>query len=198
MLQRVLSVLLVAAVAACTTLGKTEVRVETGNQPSGYLSRPMTLTTSSDEAIQEVAQGICDNVRTGSDAQVSFVGKIPNPNPLGVGDWGRYHFDCIAPAAPAARATAARANPALPLTAPAVSMAAAPAAPPAATSAGVAAGSIRMPASADPAHLRQCLQQQGLYHVCLGNCLLDPAAVPGTLAAPCQQQCAPKLTAACN
>jgi len=191
MLQRVLSVVLVAAVAACTTLGKTEVRVETGNQPSGYLSRPMMLTTSSDEAIQEVAQGICDNVRTGSDAQVSFVGKIPNPNPLGVGDWGRYHFDCVAPAAPARPAPARSTSAALPV-------AATSAVPPAAPNAGVAAAPIHLPANADPAHLRQCLQQQGLYHVCLGNCLLDPAAASETLAAQCQQQCAPKLTAACN
>ena len=197
MLLRALPLVLLTAVAGCTTLGKTEVHVETGNQSSGYLSRPMTLTASSDEAIQEVAQGICDNVKAGSDAKVGFVGKIPNPNPVGLGDWGRYHFDCVAQAPAAPKAAAARPSPMAP--AAALAPPAPPAPPPSAPPAPQAPATASAPAaSADPAHLRACLQQQGLYHVCLGNCLLNPGSSLETLAAQCQQQCAPKFTPSCN
>ncbi len=182
-----LSLLLLAA--GCGSLGKYAVRVETGNQASGLLSRPLSLTTSSDESVQEVAQGICNNVKRGSVAQVSFVGKVPSPDPLDFSDWGRYHYDCVATAAPAARGTGAPAATAAdasrhPVAVPAVAardpQAAAPAEP-----------------AGDMAQQRACLRERGSYHVCLGNCMITSTSAPAAVPGECAQRCAPQGYSAC-
>jgi hypothetical protein len=200
--QRALCLSFALLAGACTTLGTVEVRVETGNQPSGYLSRPTALTISSDESVREVAQRICDNVKAGSIAQVAFVGKEPSPEPISIADWNRYRYDCVAAAAPA-KSAVARTSPA---------PAAGPASVPAATA--VAATSLAAPpapavgaasaAAPDPEPVpalkagRECLLQAGNYHLCMANCMLNATGSSETVPGLCEAQCAPKVTPDCR
>ncbi len=175
---------LLVAASGCTTMGKAAVNVETGNQPTGYLTRPMGLTAASDESVGEVAQDICDNVKRGSTAKITFVEKVPGPGPFDLADWGRYRYDCesggtVAPA-PAHRTVAAGA------VAPATAVAPAPAGEPAAT------GSRETPQK------RACVLQQGVYHVCLGQCMLDSSSPPETVTAECEQRCTPQNPMNCK
>lgn len=166
----------VATISGCAFVGREQVVVETGNQPSGYLSRPMGLTLSSDESVQEVAQRICDNVKQGSTAQVSFVGKVPGPGPLDISDWGRYRYDCE---------SGVRARPPLP------AVVASPVPP------AVASDSSPAMQEDDP-HRRECQRQQGTYQICLGSCMLSSTSASGAVAAECQQRCESKLPVGCN
>jgi hypothetical protein len=197
MLGRAARCAVVFAASGCASLGTADVHVETGNQPSGFLTRPLTLTVSTDESIQKVAQGICDNVKRGSSAEVTFVGKVPSPDPISLGDWGRYRYDCRAPLAMAKAAP--------PVAAPAPLPTAAPVKADAPVTADAAPASVAAPAAAAPAqgeasvrHGRDCLLQQGRYHVCVGNCLLSATSVGDAVAASCEQGCAPGLPAACR
>jgi len=169
-------VLSAVVVCGCAYMGKAEVRVETGNQQSGYLSRPLGVTASSDESIQDVAQGICDNVKPGSNAKITFVGKTPGPGPFDFADWGRYRYDCES--APVAASTQ-----------PAV--AADPPAPKPQTD-------TKQNANTDETRQRECLLQQGKYHICLGDCMINSTSALQTIASECQQHCAPKLPVGCN
>jgi len=200
---------LIAAAAGCSTTGKMAVHVETGNQSSGYLSRPLVLTTSSDESVQLVAQAICDNVKPGSDARITFVGKVPDPDPLSVGQRGRYRYDCQAPvrvmtqpapvmpgaAVAAATTTAAPAVPAAaaPL-APAPPLAPAAAAPPGAAATALAPGT----ADATEEYRRQCLRQQGAYQICLGSCALGSTSPAARVEEECRQRCLSLQPAGCG
>jgi len=229
---------LVLAAGGCTTLGTAEVRVETGNQSTGTLIRPLLFTASSDDSIQRVAQDICDNVKRGSTAAITFLGKVPSPEPISLADWGRYRYECVgatAPARPATPAAAPRAAAPTALSAPAASATAAKSAAPAASVASNPSAAPESPAAlaappapmalapgapsattpstgaaAPPAaaatlatdtserHGRDCLLQQGRYHVCLGNCLLNASGVGASIAAACEAGCAPGLPASCR
>jgi hypothetical protein len=184
---------------ACSVVGDAGVKVETGNQPVGYLSRPMTITLSSDEAVQRVAQRICDNVRPGSYASVTFVGKEPSSGMLDLSDTGRYRYECqtdfkaAAAAGSGSTAAAAAPAPAAPAAAPpAMAPVAAPAAPPSPVAPEAAAP------VADEAHRRDCQRRQGAYQVCVGSCLLNSTSPAALVAAECQKSCAPSLPVACN
>lgn len=153
-----LPALLAIVSAGCTMISTSGVRVESGNQSSGFLSRPMSLTLTSDEAVRDVAQRLCDGIRPGSDAHVEFVGKIPSPEPLSVGDWGRYRYDCVGGTSPAkagatpASTAAAAAAPAMPSTnpgpiAPSAPAASAPSASSGATSPATGTGAAPAPAT---------------------------------------------------
>ncbi len=187
---------LVAAVSACSFTGKAEVRRESGNQRTGYLSRPMQLTTSSDESIEQVAQGICDNVYPDSTAKITFIGKVPGPGPIDLADWGRYRYDCEreikAPAAAAPRGQAA-------IAAPPVVPAAAPVRA-AGVSAKVEGPAVPVPVAAgDEAQRRECLRVKGLYQICLGSCLLGASGAVANAESECLGQCAAKAPAGgCN
>lgn len=167
---------LVAAVSACSFVGETQVRVESGNQTTGYLSRPLTLTPSSDASVDAVAQRTCNGVKPGSVAEVTFVGKVPAPDPISLGDWGRYQYTCVSsvPARPAAAAAPA----------------ALPAPPPPAPAAPLT--------DAQEQRRRECLRQQGNYQICMGTCLASSASPSILVEAECTQRCAPKAPTACN
>jgi hypothetical protein len=200
--QTALVLLGVAGLAGCSVLGDAAVNVETGNQPVGYVSRPLSFTTSSDESVQHVAQRICDNVRPGSYASVTFAGKEPAPGPLDPTDWGRYRYECqttinAAPAtASAAPAPAPAAPPAVPAPVPAPAAAVTPAPVPAPIAA--AAAVPLAPAAADESHRRECQRRQGAYQVCLGSCLLNSTSPSAVVASQCEQSCAPNQPVACN
>ncbi len=175
----------VVAICACASVGTAEVRVESGNQPSGFITRPLLLTTSSEESVRLVAQGICDNIKPGSDADITFVGKIPSPSPVSLGDWGRYRYDCH-DAPPPVRRSYARPASAVPVPALPASAAAAPAAPNTAIPAGGTATGL----DADEAHRRQCQRQQGSLQICMGSCLLGTSGSSANVDAECRQRCA--------
>jgi hypothetical protein len=176
----------VAIAAGCSFLGQSEVHLESGNQPSGFLTRPMTITTSSDASVQEVAQRICDGVKPGSLAQIAFVGKVPGPGPIEISEWGKYRYDCQAVAQPRAAAAAAAAPP------PAIP---APPAPPA----FVPAPPPALPLSdAQEQHRRECQRKRGTYQVCEGSCLASSSSSSLVVEAECAQRCAPQLPQGCN
>jgi len=189
----------VAGLAGCSVLGDAAVDVETGNQPVGYVSRPLSFTTSSDESVQHVAQRICSNVRPGSYASVTFVGKEPAPGPLDPTDWGRYRYECqtTIDAAPAAASAAPAAPPAVSAPVPAPVAAATPAPVPAPIAAAAPAVPPA-PAAADESHRRECQRRQGAYQVCLGSCLLNSTSPSAVVASQCEQSCAPNQPVACN
>lgn len=182
-----LSVLGAQLLSACTALGRTEVRVESGNQTAGYLSRPLSLTASSDESVQQVAQGICDNVRPGSSAHIVFVGKVPGPGPVDLAAWGRYRYDCELASA-AAKLLPGQSTPP-PST---FTVAGAGAAAPAAAKIPLAI------ADQTDKHRRECLLQRGSYHICLGNCILNSTSAVESVVAECQQRCITGTSADCN
>jgi len=186
LLSAVGAIVLAATLGGCAFVGESEVRVESGNQPSGTLSRPMTITASSDEAVEKVAQRICDSVRPGSTAAVTFVGKIAGPGPIDVSDWGRYHYDCSAPVAPAAR------SPAPPPLAPP-----APAVPVAATPAPAPRPAVPL-SEAQEQHRRECQRKQGTYQICVGSCLASSSSASGVVEAECAQRCAAQSPVGCD
>jgi hypothetical protein len=190
-------VLLFAAVlvlGACSTVGETEVRVETGNQTSGFLTRPLILTASSDESVQEVAQRICDNVKTGSTARIAFVGKVPGPGPIHIADWGKYSYTC-GPVPVAATPATAVVPPAVPAAAPAgAATAAVPAPQPAATTPSGTA----VLTEAQEQHRRECQRKQGAYQICVGSCLASSSSASGVVESECAQRCAAQFPSGCN
>jgi len=173
----------------CSTLGTAEVQVETGNQPTGFLSRPMVLTTASDDSVRQVAQRICDNVKPGSEANITFVGKVPGPGPINVADWGRYRYDCEEVLRPArhAPAPATATVPTAPRAAPAIASPSTSANPAATSGSDVA-----------EQHRRDCQRQQGSYQICLGSCLLGSGSPAGAVEAECGQRCASLAPVGCN
>jgi len=177
--------LVAVAVCACASVGTAEVRVESGNQPTGFISRPLLLTTSSEESVRLVAQDICDNIKPGSDADITFVGKIPSPNPVSLGDWGRYRYECH-DAPPPVRRTYARPATVAPMPASPATAAAAPAVPKSAVPAGGAAIGL----DTDEAHRRECQRQQGSLQICMGSCLLGASGSSANVDAECRQRCA--------
>jgi len=172
----VLVLVSVVGLCGCAYMGKAEVRVETGNQPSGYLSRPLGLTASSDESIQDVAQRICDNVKAGSNAKISFVGKIPGPGPFDFSDWGRYRYDCESPAVVASPRRTVAADPPSPSP----------------------QAEAKQNTHVDETRQRECVLQQGKYHICLGDCMLNSTSATQAIPGECQEHCAPKLPVGCN
>jgi hypothetical protein len=166
---------MVAMLSACSFMGQSAVRVETGNQPTGYLSRPLLLTASSDESVQQVAQRICDSVRPGTTARTAFVGKVPGPGPLDLASWGRYRYDCDAISAGTVPARLA----------------------PAASSAALA-GDARADTAKEDLQKRECQRQQGALQVCLGSCLMGSTSAAGVVEEECRQRCAPKVPASCH
>lgn len=163
----------VAAVSGCSFMGQTSVRVETGNQQSGYLSRPLQFTISSDESVEQVAQRICNNVKPNSIAEITFVGKEAGPDPFDIGDWGRYRYDCKSPVKATAAVPAGTANPVTP-------------------------GAPGLDTEGDEPHRRECQRQQGRYQICLGSCTLSSTNSSAVVAAECQERCAPQMPAGCN
>ena len=185
-----------ATAGGCAFMGESAVHVETGNQTSGFLTRPLTLTTSSDESVQQVAQRICDNVKPGSTAAIAFVGKVPGPDPISIADWGKYRYDCMpaapvraaAPvAAPAAVAAPVPASPMLP-----VAAAPAPAVPPASAP---SAGPLT---EAQEQHRRECQRKLGTYEICRGSCLASSGSSSSVVEGECAQRCAPQAPVGCN
>jgi hypothetical protein len=175
-------------------VGTAEVHVETGNQTTGYLSRPLMLAASSDESIRLVAQGICDNLKAGSNAKIAFVGKVPNPGPAGP-DWGRYRYDCestVAPMPPAHVAVVAAGAPASTAPASVPSATAPPTAPATAAPAAAAPSAV-----GDEQHFRPCVLLRRAHHRCLGNCMIDSTSPPQAVAAECRQRCASKEPVGC-
>jgi len=213
----------VAVLCGCSFVGRSEVRVETGNQTTGYLSRPMGVTLASDESVEEVAQKICDNVKAGSEAKITFVGKIPGPGPFDFSDWGRYRYECLAPAvaanpSPAVKTSSvvpspasepkglattppiAKGDPAVP-TPIAASKGTSSEAPPIVRADPVSpipAGAPKGNSSGDEPHKRECVFQQGKYYICLGDCMINSASPSDAVAGECQQHCAPKAPVGCN
>ena len=182
-------------IAGCSLVGVSEVRVESGNQPSGYLTRPLTITASSDASVQEVAQRICTNVRPGSVAQVVFVGKVPGPGPIDISDWGKYHYDCQAVAATPAPIVARAVVAPAPAVAPAAASDSSAVAPPVARPAPVPALPLT---DAQEQHRRECQRKQGTYQVCVGSCLASSSSSSLVVEAECAQRCAPQLPDGCN
>jgi hypothetical protein len=178
-----------ALAGGCSFVGDYEVHLESGNQPSGFLTRPMTLTASSDASVQDVAQRICSNVRPGSVAQVVFVGKVPGPGPIDLSDWGKYRYDCQAAAVPALVPSAAVAP-------------SAPVAPPAAMPAPTLAAPLPPPVlpltDAQEQHRRECQRKQGSYQVCVGSCLASSSSSSLVVESECAQRCAAQLPGGCN
>ncbi len=186
----------IAALGGCSVAGENAVHLESGNQPSGYLTRPMMLTFSSDESVQAVAERICDGVRPGSSAKITFIGKVPGPDPVNIGDWGKYRYDCEGAPVPAAARPAANvaASPAI-----AAPVAAAPAAPGAAAAAmPVAAAAASGHSPLDAGQQRACLKQLGTYDICLGGCLVGSSSPVAQIESECQRQCVAQLPAGCN
>jgi hypothetical protein len=186
-----LTAVLVTA-GGCAFMGESAVHVETGNQTSGFLTRPLTLTSSSDESVQQVAQRICDNVKPGSIAAIAFVGKVPGPDPISFADWGKYRYDCTS-AAPvrAAAPVAAPAAVAAPVPAPSMLPAAtAPAVPPASSAAPLT--------DAQEQHRRECQRKLGTYEICLGSCLASSGSSSSVVEGECAQRCAPQSPVGCN
>jgi len=172
----VLVLLSATFLCGCAYMGKAEVRVESGNQPTGYLSRPLGLTASSDESIQDVAQAICDNVKSGSNAKITFVGKTPGPGPFDFADWGRYRYDCESPSVAVSTKPAVVADPPSP-------------SPPTDTKQNI---------NVDETRQRECVLQEGKYHICLGDCMINSMSATQAIAGECQQHCAPKLPVGCK
>lgn len=199
----------IAVLGGCSVAGESAVHLESGNQATGYLTRPLMLTLSSDESVQNVAQRICDGVRPGADAKITFIGKVPGPDPVNIGDWGKYRYDCIggvssakpapgAAAAPTAAAPASGAIASAPVTAPAAAasaaaapMAAVPAAP---ATAAAASGAALLSAEQQ----RACLKQMGTYDICLGGCLVGSASPVAQIKSECERQCVAQLPTGCN
>jgi len=199
---------LLVLVSGCGFMGESTVRVDTGNQQIGYLSRPLQFTFSSDESVQQVAQRICDNVKAGSYAKITFVGKVPGPGPFDLADWGRYRYDCEGPAIATPRVPTVTANPAPAIAAPPAPAVTANPVPAIATPAVpvvTANQETPVPASGpsvdpekDEQHGRDCQRQKGTYQICLGSCVLNSTSPAGVIAGECQQRCAPQMPAGCN
>lgn len=115
-------------------------------------------------------------MKAGSNAKITFVGKIPGPGPFDFADWGRYRYDCErAPVAASTRPTVVADPP--------------PANPQADTKQNV---------NLDETRQRECLLQQGKYHMCLGDCMINSTSETQAIASEGQQHCAPKLPVGCN
>lgn len=182
---------LLVALGGCSFVGESAVHVETGNQTTGFLTRPITLTTSSDQSVQEVAQRVCDGVKPGSVAAITFVGKVPGPGPINISDWGKYRYDCQPFVAAGARAPVSAGVPA---SAPA----AAPASAAPATAAPAAPAGVSALTEAQEQHRRECQRKQGAYQVCVGSCLASSSSASGVVEGECAQRCAAQAPNGCN
>jgi len=193
-------------VSGCSFMGEAPVRVETGNQQSGYLSRPLQLTFSSDESVQQVAQRICDNVKAGSNAKITFVGKVPGPGPFDIADWGRYRYDCEGDTVAKPPLPAVTANPVTVATPSPRAVTANPEtigtpSPRAVTANPVPVAEASRPGQdtgANEEQGRECQRQQGAYKICLADCVLNSTSPSRVIAGECQQRCTPHIPAGCN
>jgi hypothetical protein len=189
----------VAVLCGCSFLGDSAVHIETGNQTSGFLTRPLTLTASSDESVQDVAQRICDGVMPGSVASIAFVGKVPGPGPVSISDWGKYRYDCQ-PFVPAGSMPPVNARAAPPATAGTAGVApVVPAAAPGAAASMPApqAGAAILTDSQEQ-HRRECQRKQGAYQVCVGSCLASSSSPSGVVETECAQRCTAQAPVGCN